>query len=112
MALRIGESGKNLNVNAGYDMSSQTELTLTFTKPDGTTVSKATADGVALGAGETDPDLGLLTANYYVYYPIEAGFLDQAGTWCVYLTYTNTTPAPDDIFIGAPVSFTVSDITC
>ena len=109
MGFRLLESGKNLNVNAGFDMSSNTELTLTFTKPDGTTqVTKTTADGVALGAGETDPDLGVLTANEYVTYPIEAGFLDTAGTWQVDLTYTNTASTPDDVFIGECASFTVS----
>ena len=107
MGLKLLESGKNLNVNAGFDMSSATELTLTFTKPDGTTASKTTADGVVLGAGETDPDLGVLTANEYVTYPVEAGFLDQAGTWSVDLTYTNTGATPDDVFIGDCATFTV-----
>jgi len=111
MTLRVGESGKNILVVAGYDMSSYTELTLTFTKPDGTSVSKATADGVAIGAGETIDGVSY-TANEYVYYPVEAAFLDTAGTWCVYITYTNTAATPDDVFIGEPVSFTVYGTSC
>lgn len=93
-------------------MSSYTELTLNFTKPDGTTISKVTADGVTIGSGVTDPDLGVLAANEYVEYPIETSFLDQSGIWAVSLTYTNTASTPDDIYIGACVQFTVSSATC
>ena len=112
MSLKVGEVGKILRVAAGFDMSSYTELTLNFTLPDGTTTSKVTADGVAIGAGVTDPDLGVLAANEYVEYPIESGFLSQAGTWSVSLTYTNTSPTPDDIYIGDCATFTVSAGTC
>ena len=73
-------------------MSSNTELTLTFTKPGGTTVTKTKTGGqVTLGTGAvTDDELGALLANQYVEYKIEPLFLDTAGTWSVYLTYTNT----------------------
>jgi len=112
MSLKLGEVGKVLRVAAGFDMSSNTELTLNFTLPDGTTTSKTTADGVALGSGVTDPDLGVLAANEYVEYDIEAGFLSKAGSWSVSLTYTNTTPTPDDIYIGDCATFTVGAGTC
>ena len=112
MSLRVGEVGKVLRVASGFDMSSNTELTLTFTLPDGTTTTKTTADGVALGAGVTDPDLGVLAANEYVEYDIESGFLSQSGSWKVSLTYTNTTPTPDDIYIGECATFTVSSASC
>lgn len=114
MALTVGESGANkiIRVAAGYDMSSETELTLDFTLPDDTTSQKTTADGVVLGAGVTDPDLGVLAANEYVDYPVEVGFLSQAGEWDVKLTYTNTVSNPDDTFIGTCVSFTVLAATC
>jgi hypothetical protein len=114
MSLTVGEVGKTFRVAAGFDMSSFTELTLTFTKPDLTTSVKTQTGGeVTLGAGVTDPDLGVLAANTYVEYEIETGFLDQSGDatddnpWKVYLTYTNTTPTPDDVFIGTCTAFTV-----
>ena len=117
MSLVVGETGKVIRVAAGFDMSSFTELTLTFTKPDLTTSIKTQTGGeVTLGAGVTDPDLGVLAANEYVEYEVEAGFLDQDGLktddnpWKVYLTYTNTTPTPDDIFIGTCNPFTVAAI--
>jgi len=112
MTLRVGESGKIIRVAAGFDMSSFTELTLLFTKPSAATSSKTQTGGeVSLGSvAVTDDDLGELAANEYVEYDIEAGFLDEAGDWTVYLTYTNTTPNPDDVFIGATASFTVEAV--
>lgn len=105
----VESEGWVLRVNAGFDMSSNTELTLIFCKPDGTTVTKTTADGVALGAGVTDADLGALAANEYVEYSVENGLIttSDAGQWAVQLKYTNTTPTPDDIFYGAIGYFTV-----
>jgi adenosylmethionine-8-amino-7-oxononanoate aminotransferase len=117
VALKIGEEGKVIRVAASFDMSSYTELTLTFTLPDDTTVTKTQTGGeVTLGTGVTDPDLGVLAANEYVEYATETGFLSQSGSvanddaWKVYLTYTNTTPTPDDVFIGDCASFDVSAI--
>ena len=117
MSLTVGETGKTIRVAAGFDMSSNTELTLTFTKPDLTTSVKTKTGGeVTLGAGVTDDDLGVLAANEYVEYEVEVGFLDQPGDktdddpWKVYLTYTNTASTPDDIFIGTCNPFTVAAI--
>lgn len=110
MALRVGESGKTFRVAAGFTMSSNTELTLTFTKPGGTTATKTKTGGqVTLGTSPvTDDELGSLLANQYVEYEIEPSFLDTAGTWSVYLTYTNTSANPDDVFIGDAATFAVS----
>jgi len=110
MALRIGEVNKAIRVSSGgYDMSAFTELEIFFTQPDGTKVIKATADGVIIGPGVTDPDLGVLLANEYVEYPTEAGFLIEAGTtWDAYLQYTNA--GTGDIYIGDCVTFTVDDV--
>jgi len=92
-------------------MSSNTELTLDFILPDETTAQKlGSALQVVLGAGVTDPDLGLLLVNEYVEYDIETGFLSQSGTWTVQLTYTDTAPIPNDVFIGLAASFTVSPL--
>lgn len=112
MALKQGESGKTFRVAGSFDMSSNTELTLTFAKPDGTAATKTKTGGeVTLGTSPvTDPDLGSLSANQYVEYEIEAGFLDQSGSWTVYLTYTNTTPNPDDVFIGDTATFSVEAV--
>jgi hypothetical protein len=112
MTLYVGDTNIAFRVNAGYDMTSFTELTLTFTKPDLTNVTKTTTDGVILGTGVVDSDIGTLPANEYVEYPIEASFLDQAGTWYVTLKYTDTTTTPDSIYNGPCVAFTVTSVTC
>lgn len=112
MALKLGEAGKIIRVAASFDMSSNTELTLTFTLPDATIITKnKTGSEVVLGVVPvTDTDLGNLLANEYVEYDIESGFLSQTGTWKVYLTYTDTAVDPDDSFIGDCATFTVSAI--
>lgn len=108
MSLRIGEIGKTIRVNTDYDLSSNTQLTLTFTKPDGTTLTKTkTVDGVSAPAVDvTDPDDPTVTflANEYMEYDTVSGDLDQAGTWSVYATYNDATPKT---FIGDVDRFTV-----
>lgn len=111
MSLIVGDTNKTLRVNAGFNMSSWTELSLVFTLPDGTNATKVTADGVVIGAGVTDDDLGVLAANEYVEYPTEAGFISQAGEWKVYLIFTDTGTAPDTIYNSPCVTFTVG-ATC
>jgi len=103
------ETGRTLRVNAGFDMSSNTELSLIFVDPNGATTTKTSADGVVIGAGVTDPDLGVLAANEYVEYPIESGLLSVAGRWCVQVLYTNTGVSPDDNLYGKIARFTVKE---
>jgi hypothetical protein len=109
-SLFVEETGRTLRVNAGFDLSSNTELSLIFCKPGGTTVTKTSTDGVVIGAvAVTDPDLGSLTANEYVEYPIESGLItsSDAGQWGVQLLYTNTGSSPDDNLYGSIAYFTV-----
>lgn len=120
MSIKVGESGRTLRVSnkkagssSGFNMSSNTELTLTFVKPDGSTVTKTKTGGqVSLGAVQvTDDDLGTLNANEYVEYEVEATLFDVAGLWKVYLTYTDTVPDPDDKFIGTAADIEVLPAT-
>jgi hypothetical protein len=110
MAINVGEIGKIININASFDLSSNTDLQMVFTKPDGTTtVTKTSADGVtAPGVNFTDPDTGVtFNANEYWSYPIESGLIDTAGTWAVYGVYIDATPKN---FCGDGSSFVVT--TC
>lgn len=110
--LFVEETGRMLRLNAGFDMSSNTELSIIFCKPGGTTVTKTTADGVALGTSNiTDEDLGSLLANEYVEYAIESGLItvDDAGRWGAQLLYTDTGATPDDNLYGTVTYFTVSE---
>lgn len=108
----VEETGRTLRVNAGFDMSSNTELSIIFCKPGGTSVTKTSADGVVLGTvAVTDPDLGSLTADEYVEYPIESGLITDAdaGQWSVQVLYTNTGVTPNDNLYGSIAYFTVSE---
>jgi hypothetical protein len=110
MSIFVGETGRTLRVNASLDLSSNTELSLIFCKPDGTIVTKTTANGVVLGTSTiTDADLGSLTANEYVEYPIEAGLIatTDAGQWSVQVLYTDTGASPNDNLYGSIAYFTV-----
>jgi hypothetical protein len=107
MSLRVGEIGKIIRVNTNFDLSSNTELTLEFTKPDGTILTKTkTSDGVsAPGVNVTDPDTGdVFEANEYMEYDFASGDLDQAGVWYVEAKYTDGTPK---FFIGDSAQFSV-----
>lgn len=89
--LKVGEIGRIFRYATGYDMSSETEITIKFVKPDATTVSKVTADGITLKNALTDPTLGALSSNEFADYVIESGVFDQAGAWSAQLTYTDGT---------------------
>lgn len=118
----VGESNKSFFAATNVDMSTNTELEIIFTRPDGTTEIKTqTAGEVALGiAGTTfnDPDGNPITvlANEYLIYAIEPGFLDQAGSranknpWKAYARWTDTGTTPDTVIIGACVEFDVTGI--
>lgn len=109
MTLRVGESGKTFRVATGFDMSANTDISITLTKPDGTSVMKTkSASEISLGTTPiTDPDLGALAANTYINYPVETGVLTLAGTWYVQLTYTYTGVTPNDTYISQKTAFTV-----
>lgn len=106
MSLRVGEIGKLIRVNCDYDLTSNTQLSLVFTKPGGTSVTKTKADGItAPSTAATDPDTGdIYAANEYMEYAVESGLLDEDGIWTVYAKYEDATPKT---FIGDSVTFSV-----
>lgn len=110
--LFVEETGRTLRLNAAFDMTLNTELSIIFCKPGGTNIVKTSADGVVLGTvGITDPDLGVLSANEYVEYPIEETLItdNDAGVWSTQLLYTNTGTSPDTNIYGTVAYFTVSE---
>lgn len=98
--MRVGECGKTITCATGYDMSGNTELTLVFTKPDNSTLTKTTASGVTAPAQA----LGSLPASTYFSYTMGAGDIDQDGAWTVQGTYDDATPKT---FISDVATFTV-----
>ena len=102
-------TGKRVYVNAGFTLSTYTELSLLFKKPDATTVTKTTSDGVTLNTSTKTVDGITMTANQSVYYDIESGLLDTSGNWKTQLLYTNTGVNPDDNLYGSITTFKVID---
>lgn len=76
-------------------MSGYTGLTLIFTKPDGTTLTKTEASSNAVDAPAvaliSDPDLGDQPASTYFEFSSIASDFDQPGTWYVCGIYTDAT---------------------
>ena len=107
MALYVGEKGKNLVVNAGYSMASNTNLELVLTRPNQTVLTVNKAGGVTAPSSslvvEIDGVSQTLNANEYWLYPTLATDLDAAGTWSVHGKYYDATKE----FCGASSTFTV-----
>lgn len=108
MTIRIGEVGKIINVGAEFDMSSNTELTLTFTSPDGnTSFTRSSADGVTAPATPS-PSLtgfGIFAADEYFRYATQAADFTVAGNWCIDGTYIE---GSTKTYIGDAGSLTIS----
>ena len=106
MTIRSGEIGKIFRVNADFDMTANSDLTLIFTKPNLAVLSVDKAGGVsAPGIPATDPDTGeVFAANEYFEYTTKSGDIDQAGSWKVKGEYNDVTPK---FFIGATATFSV-----
>ncbi len=109
MTVKDGEIGKLIVINAEFDLSGNSELRMVFTKPDGTVVTKLSADGVVAPATPITVDVdGVETtfaANEYWQYPTEGGVMTPAGTgWKVHGEYVDTTPKD---FCGDTTTFTV-----
>jgi hypothetical protein len=97
MSVKENEIGKLMVINAGFNMSGNTELRVVFKKPDGTIITKLKADGVTAPATPITVDLdGVETtfnANEYWQYPTESGVLTPSGTgWKIHGEYVDATP--------------------
>jgi hypothetical protein len=106
MSVKVSEIGKIINVNAGFDLSGNTDLEIKFTKPDLTTLTVDKAGGVsAPSVPFTDPDTGdIFAADEYWSYATASGDIDQSGAWKLNGRYIDATPKD---FCGDTASFTV-----
>lgn len=109
MSLKVGESGKIIRVAAAYDMSANTDITLSLENPAGTITTRTKSAGqITLGAGVIDPVLGNLAANTYIEYKTLATDFTVVGSWKLSLTFTNTGTTPQTIYIGDVATFAVN----
>jgi len=110
LSIKVGEIGKVININAAFDMSGNSDLEITFTKPDLTLLTVNKAGGVSAPAVPfTDPITGVtFLANEYWSYATKSGDIDQAGTWNVHGEYIDLTPKE---FCGDTATFVVLPCT-
>lgn len=87
--MNVNEYGVTLQFGVSFDMSANTSLSFTFTKPD---LSTLTVAGT-LGTIQITTTEGIFAANTYATYRFVAGNVDQAGDWSVRLTYLDASPA-------------------
>jgi hypothetical protein len=99
--MNVNEYGIILQFGVSFDMSSQTSLSFTFTKPDLTTL---TVNGT-LGTLQITTPLGIFAPNTYATYTFLSGQVNQAGQWSVRLTYKDAAPTQLISTIG---TFTVN----
>ena len=108
MTIYVNEQGRTIRLNAGFDMSQNTDLAIIFVPPEGEAIEKTTADGVELrDTAVNDPVVGVLAPYRYVEYEAEDDLFDIPGRWSMYLKYINADATPPETHYGDPARFTV-----
>ena len=96
MSIKENDVGKTIRVNADYDLSANSELSLVFTKPDGSKVTKTSLNGVTAPTVDATAIVNgieqTFLANKYWEYETEAGLLTPSGDWTIYGIYADSTP--------------------
>lgn len=96
MSIKEDDVGKIIAINADFDLSGNTELKMVFTKPDGSQITKLSADGVTAPTTDTVTSVnGVETtflANKHWAYVTEAGVLTPSGDWSNYGIYIDGSP--------------------
>ena len=102
-ALNVNTWGVPILFGAGIDISLYTALTLTFTKPDGSTLV-VTNPLVSVPSVDEETSDGLFPANTYAQYYTRPGDINETGTWEARLTYQDSARL---LTSDTPVTFTV-----
>lgn len=89
--MNTGEYGISFNLNVNFNISGFTTLSLAFTKPDGTAMTKTSPSVSVPAVPLVTTDLGTFAANQYCTYAFQVGDLSIDGTYSVRLTYTDAT---------------------
>jgi len=97
MSIKEDDVGKIIRVNSDFDLSGNTELSLVFTKTDGSQITKSSVDGVTAptvdATATVDGVEQTFFANKYWEYESEAGLFTPSGdNWTVYGIYIDGTP--------------------
>ncbi|NIA67779.1 hypothetical protein HBA54_04175 [Pelagibius litoralis] len=82
--MNLNEYGVIFRHGVGFDLSSNTALSITFTKPSGATLTVSNPSVTAPASIG-----GSFSANEYFSYVFADGNVDEAGEWSVRATYTD-----------------------
>lgn len=105
MTISIGEVGKLFDLGTGFDLSSNTELELNFTQPDGTKFTLTKTAGRVSAPASISAE-GFPANTYFQITTIAADFLEAGTTWQVCGIYSDATPK---VFHGQDAIFTVGE---
>jgi hypothetical protein len=100
--MNVNEYGVVLQFGVSFNMSAESSLSLTFTKPDEVTLTVP----AVLGTVDITTPVGTFSAYTYVTYTFIEGQVDQAGRWSARLTYQDASPAQ---LISTPGFFMVGN---
>jgi len=102
--MNVGEYGLAHNLNVNYNISAFTTLSMVYTRPDGTLITRTGADVTVPAVALVTTDMGTFAANQYAKHIFKVGDLTLAGTYTVRLTYTDATKR----LVSDQTSFVVS----
>lgn len=87
--MNVGEYGISFHLNVNFNISAFTALSLVFTRPSGTLITRTNGDVTVPASPLVTSDLGTFAANEYAKYVFQNGDISEAGTYSVRLTYTD-----------------------
>ena len=107
MSVAIGEVGKVIILATGFDLSSNTSMTIKIVPPSGDDVTVATSRITAPNSIFADPVLGNLAADTYMQFDTAAADFLVSGDHVLCGTYNNTVNG--DIFITDSATITIGE---
>lgn len=87
--MNVGEYGISYNLNVNFNISGFTSLSLSFTRPDGTSFARVNGDVIVPAVPLVTDDLGTFAAYEYCSYLFKVGDLTVDGEYLVRLAYTD-----------------------
>ena len=97
-----GETGQTIRVDAGWDMSGNTDIKLVFQAPAGEIIEKGLSGGLVLSPSSVvDAELGELEANEFVELECDQELFQTDGDWFMNLKYENSNASPPRVFYGS-----------
>lgn len=102
--MNVNEYGVVFRIGVGFDIHAFSTLSITFTRPDGTTLTVSNPN-VTVGGFDVLTTLGTFSANQYALYTFQNGDVTKPGLWTARLTYQDTTPRQ---LISSPGTFTIN----